>query len=47
MRGPWSPLASSILWSRGTLALLLFADFLVIRVDDVVRGALRADDPFV
>src|SRR5207247_3861862 len=33
--------------ARGALALLLFADLLAVRVDDVVRRALRADDPLV
>src|SRR2546423_415494 len=41
------PPARADLSARGALALLLLADLLVIRVDDVVRRAFRADDSLV
>src|SRR4029077_3608094 len=39
--------ARADLAARGALALFLLADLLVIRVDDVVRGAFRPDDSLV
>src|SRR5439155_17583983 len=41
------PPAGPDLATRGALALLLLADLLVVRVDDVVRRALRREDAVV